>query len=152
VESLLSGGKGQTLLLEGPHGDFLLEEEAPEPAVFIAVGDGFAVVKSLIEHAIAIDNAVAMYLFRVDAVPAGSLLGNLCRSWDDALENFVYQRMEPEASPELVLRAVTGSCGDLAKSRIYLAAPAEWSHTFTAQICEQGALEQYIRVKTLASV
>jgi len=151
VESLLTGGEGQTLLVEGPHGDFLLEEEALEPAIFIAIGDGFAAIKSLIEHAIAIDNAVAMHLFGVDAVPPGSVLGNLCRSWDDALDNLEYRRMEPGVSPELVLQAVKGSCGDLAKSRIYLAAPAEWADAFTTLICEQGASERSIHVKTLVS-
>ena len=151
VDSLLAGGKGQTLLVEGPHGDFQLEEEAPEPAVFIAVGDGFAAIKSLIEQAIAIDNAIAMHLFRIDSVPPGSLLGNLCRSWDDALDNFVYQRMEPGASPELAMHAVTSSCGVLAKYRFYLAAPAEWADAFTKQIYEQGALENYIRVKKIVS-
>ncbi len=151
VESLLSGGEGQTLLVEGPHGDFLLEEEASEPAVFIAVGDGFAAIKSLIEHAIAIDNVAALCLFRVDAVPPGSLLGNLCRSWDDALDTFSYHRMESGASPEVVLRAVAGNCGDLAKHRFYLAAPAAWIHTFTAKAIAQGALARHIRAKTVAT-
>jgi len=150
VDALLSGRKGQTLSIEGPNGDFLLEEEALEPAIFIAVGDGFATIKSLIEHAVAIDNAVAMHLFRIDAVPPGSLLGNLCRSWDDALDNFAYRRLEAEASPELVLRAVSGSCGDLARSRFYVAAPGEWADDFVAMAREQGALEQHMRAKAIA--
>ena len=146
ADALLDKGKGQMFLIEGPTGDYLLEEEALDPAVFLAVGDGFAAIKSLIEHAIAIDNAIGMHLFRVDTVPHGSLLGNLCRSWDDALDNFVYRRLEPDASPVDVLKAVAGSCGDLAKSRLYLAAPAEWSHAFVAAALEQGVPDATIRV------
>ena len=146
VAALLARGKGQMLLIEGPKGEFLLEEEALEPAVFVAVGDGFAAIKSLIEHAIAIDNAIGMHLFRIDMVPHGSLLGNLCRSWDDALDNFVYRRLEPDVSPVDVLTAVAGACGDLAKSRLYLAAPAEWSHAFVAAALEQGVPDENIRV------
>ncbi|MBT8430169.1 MAG: 2Fe-2S iron-sulfur cluster binding domain-containing protein [Gammaproteobacteria bacterium] len=146
VDVLLARGKGQTLLIEGPEGNFLLEEEALEPAIFVAVGDGFAAIKSMIEHAIAIENAIGMHLFRVDKVPPGSLLGNLCRSWDDALDNFIYRRLEPDASPGAVLKAVADSCGDLAKSRLYVAAPAGWTEAFVAGALDQGALEQHIRV------
>jgi CDP-4-dehydro-6-deoxyglucose reductase len=151
VAALLARGKGQMLLIEGPKGEFLLEEEALEPAVFVAVGDGFAAIKSLIEHAIAIDNAIGMHLFRIDMVPHGSLLGNLCRSWDDALDNFVYRRLEPDVSPVEVLTAVAGACGDLAKSRLYLAAPAEWSHAFVAAAREQGVPDENIRVSPIAT-
>jgi CDP-4-dehydro-6-deoxyglucose reductase len=86
-----------------------------------------------------------MHLFRVDKVPPGTLLGNLCRSWDDALDNFVYRRLEPDASPDDVLKAVADSCGDLAKSRLYVAAPAGWTEAFVAGVRNQGALEQHIR-------
>ena len=151
ADSVLAGGGGQTLVVEGPFGEFLLEEEATEPAVFIAVGDGFAAIKSLIEHAIAIDNVAAMYLFRVDTVPPGSLLGNLCRSWDDALDNFVYRRMDRDASPEQVLQAVIASCGDLARNRLYLAAPADWSDAFIDRAIGQGVSEQHIRAKEIRS-
>ncbi len=113
----------------------------------MAVGDGFAAIKSLIEHTI----AVGMHLFRVDAVSPGTLLGNLCRAWDDALENFVYQRLEPGASPVAVLKAVVGSCDDLAKSRLYATASAGWIDDFVAADLEQGALEENIRVNPIDS-
>jgi len=141
---LLNGRKGQTLLLEGPHGDFGLEEESMDPAVFVAVEDGFAPIKSLIEHAIAIDNAAAMYLFRVDAIPVGSLLGNLCRSWHDALDNFVYHRLEPQTTPMQVVDQVA-AFGDPARFRFYVAAPADWIRDFVAGACERGVSETAIR-------
>jgi len=146
VAGLLAAGKGQTLLIEGPQGGLLLAEESAEPAVFVAVEDGFAPIKSLVEHAIAIDNAAAMYLFRIDAVPPGSLLGNLCRSWDDALDNFAYHRLDPQTTPDEVLNKVVDLGGDLARFRFYVAAPAEWLDRFVASARVKGASEALIRV------
>jgi CDP-4-dehydro-6-deoxyglucose reductase len=152
VDALLAGGKAQTVLIDGPKGNFLLEEEALEPAVFISVGDGFGAIKSLIEHAVAIDNAIEMHLFRVDSLPTGSLMGNLCRSWNDALDNFNYRRLAPEASPADVVKAVADSCGDWGRSRFYVAGPAGWINTFIATALEQGALEEHIRADPMDTV
>ena len=126
AESLLTGGHGQTLLIEGPRGDFLLEEEATEPAVFVAVGDGFAPIKSLAEHAIAIDNAASLNLFRVDDSPPGGQLDNLCRSWNDALDNFTYRRLAPEVGPAEAAQAIADAFADLARYRLYVAGPADY--------------------------
>jgi CDP-4-dehydro-6-deoxyglucose reductase len=145
VEALLAGRDRQTLLIEGPRGDFLLEEDSTDPAIFVAVGDGFAPIKSLVEHAIAIDNAAAMHLFRIDAVPRGSLLGNLCRSWHDSLDNFVYHRLEPEAVPAEVIERIAGISRDLAGTRLYVAAPADWLSDFVTQARARGATDEAIR-------
>ena len=137
---LLGSHDHQTMVIEGPKGDFLLEEESLAPAVFISVGDGFGPIKSLVEHAIAIDNAARLLLFRVDAIPPGSLLGNLCRSWDDALDNFQYQRLDSEATAEQVLEAVRGKCGDLSGCRFYVAGPPAWVADFI-DVAESGGVE-----------
>jgi CDP-4-dehydro-6-deoxyglucose reductase len=145
VDLLLAGRKGQTLMIEGPYGRFSLEEESVDPAFFVAVGDGFAPIKSLIEHAIAIDNAVAMHLFRIDAVPHGSLLGNLCRSWHDALDNFAYHRLEPSVGPAEVVERIAGIGGDLAKLRLYVAAPADWLKGFVEDARARGLADETLR-------
>jgi len=84
-------------------------------------------------------------------VPPGTLLSNLCRVWDDACDNFVYQHLEPGVSPIAVLKAGAGSCGDLAKSRLYVAAPAGLIDDFVAAAPEQGALEENIWVNPIDS-
>jgi len=143
VADLLNGRDGQTLLIEGPRGDFLLEEDAMGPAVFVAVGDGFAPIKSLVEHAIAIDNAAAFHLFRIDAVPPGSLLGRLCRSWHDALDNFAYYRLEPPIGPAEVIERIVG-IGDLAAFSFYVAAPSDWLNAFVEGARARGASDRAI--------
>jgi CDP-4-dehydro-6-deoxyglucose reductase len=52
----------EMIRVQGPAGDFVLDEDASAPAVFVAVGDGFAPIKSLIEHAISIDRIESFQL------------------------------------------------------------------------------------------
>ena len=114
------------LTIDGPYGDFLLQEESVAPAVFFSVGDGIAPIKSLVEHAIAIDNAEMLHLFRIDDIPVGSHLGNLCRAWDDALDNFTYTRLPETSTPEQALYAIDKRVVDLNTCEFYVAGPAEW--------------------------
>jgi CDP-4-dehydro-6-deoxyglucose reductase len=76
--------------LEGPVGSFVLNENSPHGLVFIAEGIGFAPIKGLIEHAMALDAAEQIYLFRVATDDDPPYLHNLCRAWNDALDNFEY--------------------------------------------------------------
>lgn len=149
AEGLLTLSKGHTVLIEGPRGDFLLAEEALEPAVFVAVGEGFGPIKSLIEHAMAIDNAALIQLYRIDDIPHGSLLGNLCRSWNDALDQFSYHRLEAELSPEASLAAIHHQVPDLSTCWFYVAGPDHWVQTFAAAAVEQGARADRIRMDTV---
>ncbi len=85
-----SASTNDTLTLEGPTGSFVLNENSPNSLVFIAQGIGFASVKGLIEHAMALDSAERIYLFWIAANDDPPYLNNLCRAWNDALDNFEY--------------------------------------------------------------
>lgn len=115
-----------TLMLEGPEGDFLLHEESERPAIFLSIDDGIAPIKSLIEHAIAIGNAVTLHLFRLDAIPVGSYLGNLCRSWNDALDNFTYERLPADMDAADIAKALQQRFSALEECDVYVAAPSAW--------------------------
>ena len=93
IEALENHVKSNTsLCIEGPLGDFTLNEDSPRSLVFIAVNSGFGAVKSLIEHAMALDTAENIYLYWITTPGNSHYLGNLCRSWDDALDNFRFTR------------------------------------------------------------
>ena len=79
--------------LEGPAGSFVLDEDSPRSLFFIAEGIGFAPIKGLIEHAMALDMAERICLIRVGDGPQ-HYLHNLCRAWNDALDNFSYTPLE----------------------------------------------------------
>lgn len=82
--------RGDTVRLVGPQGTFVLNEESPRPLVFIAGDSGFAPIKSLIEHAMALEVAETLHLIWVAPGQGGHYLDNLCRSWGDALDDFSY--------------------------------------------------------------
>lgn len=126
------------LTIEGPHGDFLLHEESVASAVFLSVGDGIAPIKSLVEHAIAIDNVAMLHLFRIDDIPVGSHLGNLCRAWNDALDNFTYTRLSETSTAEQALDAIEKRVVDIHSCEFYVAAPAEWIGDLRAALKTRG--------------
>jgi CDP-4-dehydro-6-deoxyglucose reductase len=82
-----------TVILTGPNGSFTLNENSPNSLVFIAQGSGFAPIKGLIEHAMALDSAEHIYLYWIAGDEDGHYLHNLCRSWNDALDNFYYSQI-----------------------------------------------------------
>lgn len=103
--------RGDAVRIEGPLGDFVIEEEIERPLVFLACDTGFGPIKSLIEHVIALDIADAMDLIWVAGGSIGHYEDNLCRSWDDALDNFHYQevRMGSGSDNGAWIAAVSGA-------------------------------------------
>jgi CDP-4-dehydro-6-deoxyglucose reductase len=82
--------QGQMITLRGPTGRFVLQEDSPEPAVFIAFGDGIAPVKSLIEHALSTDVIESFHLYWAVSELEGRYHANWCRAMKESLDNFAY--------------------------------------------------------------
>lgn len=76
--------------IEGPQGEFILQEKTPRPLCFIAFDTGFAPVKSLIEHALSLDTGEAIHLYWIGSHDSNIYLPNVARAWADALDNFHY--------------------------------------------------------------
>ena len=148
--------------LEGPFGDFVLREESQRPIVFIAYDSGFAPIKSLVEHAMALDFAETLHLFWVASTKNGHYLDNLCRSWRDALDNFSYtpldldenRRREASALAEpadpnaaaRVCETIVGQLRDLSNYDIYLAGPKAYAEVTRAALREHGAAADQLHV------
>jgi CDP-4-dehydro-6-deoxyglucose reductase len=81
---------GEAVTVEGPFGDFVLNAESSRPMLLIAFCTGFAPIKSLMEHAMALDNAASIHLVWVATRASALYLPNLARAWADALDNFDY--------------------------------------------------------------
>ncbi len=81
---------GDWLDIQGPFGDFVVNEQQDTPLVMIAFDTGFAAIKSLLEHITAQDNERNIYLFWLACGAEGLYLDNLCRSWADALDQLEY--------------------------------------------------------------
>lgn len=81
---------GDPVLIRGPFGHFVLDIESSRPIVFLAFCNGFAAVKSLMEHAMALDQAESFHLLWIATKESGIYLPGLARAWADALDNFHY--------------------------------------------------------------
>jgi len=131
----------ETVMVEGPWGHFSLDENSKRPIIFVAYETGFASIKSIIEHAIALELEQPLHLYWMAHRPGNHYLNNLCRSWLDALDNFSYTALTGddlsgesswEASTDPVAgrrdmeaagAAIVADHPDLAGFDVYLTAP-----------------------------
>lgn len=106
--------------IAGPFGRFLFDEEKRYPVVLVAEREGFAPIKSLIEHLIAIEWPYGIRLFWI-AEPGGHYMENQCRAWADALDNFRYQLI-PLNDQNYYLKTAADivAVGELDQSSIYI--------------------------------
>jgi CDP-4-dehydro-6-deoxyglucose reductase len=113
----------QTIELEGPKGHFVLSSESSQPILFIAYNEGFAPIKSLIEHAISIDTVESIHLYWIVSANQNHYLSNLARSWVDALDNFHYSEYTATNSEQLreQLTNIVSDYPDLSRFKVYIA-------------------------------
>jgi len=117
----------EPVTLTGPHGSFVLNEDSPNSLIFVAWDTGFAPVRSLIEHAISLDSAEKIHLYWITTKVENHYLDNLCRSWNDALDNFNYTPMLSEAKTPIIAETLMQKLHEehhhLLHFDLYIAAP-----------------------------
>jgi len=119
-EILFNGMKANdSIELQGPYGEFVLEDTSVRPLIFVAFGIGFAPVKSLIQHAQSLDLAESISLHWLED-EAGHYQDNLCRAWADALDNFSYAPHAPTVDVEAELTRIVNAYTDLNGYDVYV--------------------------------
>lgn len=113
---------GDVVTVDGPHGTFTLAQAPPRPVVFVAGDTGFARIKSLAEHLMAIDDSHRAQLYWL-AADDGHYLDNLCRSWADALDAFGYRPLTVDAGDYDAAIADIATRVDGATHEWYVAGP-----------------------------
>lgn len=119
--------KEDPVTLEGPQGTFVINMDSRRPVIFVAWDDGFAPIKSLVQHAMSLEMAESMHLYWVSEV-LPHYQDNLCRSWADALDNFTYVPLSVDGGAQDVAEHILGVHNDLTHTDIYAAGPAEFLH------------------------
>lgn len=120
--------------VEGPQGEFILQEKSPRALYFIAFDAGFAPVKSLIEHAMSLDAAEAIHLYWIGSDADSIYMPNMGRAWADALDNFTFSSRvtgydlravsgKREANLRAMLEEIIEGSPDLQAGDVYLAGP-----------------------------
>ncbi len=140
---------GETVRIEGPRGDFVLDENSPRPLVFLACDTGFAPVKSLLEHAMALDAAETLALYWAASGERGQYLDNLCRSWNDALDNFRYAPLPADPDGAHTMRRVREDHASLEGHDVYVAGPAAWTEAMRARLLGAGLPPAQLRASSL---
>lgn len=142
AERVFGGLKGgDTVRVEGPRGSFVLNEVTHRALVFVAIDAGFAPIKSLIEHALSLDAAESLHLYWVASAPGGQYLDNLCRSWNEALDNFRYVALGADHGEGLAGSALARILADhprLGECDVYVAGPAAAATELARRLQAQG--------------
>ncbi|MGC2165455.1 MAG: 2Fe-2S iron-sulfur cluster-binding protein [Gallionella sp.] len=123
--------------IEGPYGDFVLEESSSNPVIFIAFGMGFAPIKSLIQHAMSLDMAERIDLHWI-ADQSSHYQNNLCRSWSDALDNFSYFPHHRDNNADTVLDRIVAIYSGLDRYHVYVSGNSQQVSTTRQRMLEQG--------------
>jgi len=149
---LFAGGirPGDAVTVWGPVGDFVLTESS-RPLVFAACDAGVAPIKSLIEHALALDSAPSLSLFWLATRPGGHFLANQCRAWSEALDPFEYELL---AEPDITFgalqlaRAMRADLFDI-ECDFYLAGPQAFVQALDAELRAAGVPAAQIHTQVL---
>jgi len=93
---MFAGGvhAGDAVNIWGPFGSFVLRQGSSRPLAFVCCDTGFAPVRGLVDHALAIDTAPAMALFWAATRPGGHYLARQCKAWAESLDDFRYRGIE----------------------------------------------------------
>jgi CDP-4-dehydro-6-deoxyglucose reductase len=126
--------KEDAVVIHGPHGSNVFKLDSRRPALFVAWEDGFAPIKSLIQHAMSLEISESMQLYWA-ASELGHYRDNLCRSWADALDNFTYHALGTEAGEAETAARILADYPDMARLDVYAAGPAGFLQTL-----REGAL------------
>jgi CDP-4-dehydro-6-deoxyglucose reductase len=138
AEALFTSVKANdTVEVEGPYGEFVLDEDSPRPVIFLAFGAGFAPIKSLIQHAMSLELSESMDLHWL-ADAAGHYQDNLCRAWADALDHFNYVPHAPSDDMDTLLRSIALDYPDLHRFDVYAAGSAAQLERAYAQFVREG--------------
>jgi CDP-4-dehydro-6-deoxyglucose reductase, E3 len=130
---------GHAVTLFGPWGDFVLRADSPRSILFLACDTGFAPIKSLIEHAMALEVSEHLDLYWLATRPAGHYLDNLCRSWAGSLDNFSYMPMTAErGDAEGLVRRIVADHAELNTLDLYLAGPDAFVAAASMLLLERG--------------
>lgn len=129
--------KEDPVTVSGPTGQFVFDLESRAPVIFIAWEDGFAPVKSLIQHAMSLEITENMHLYWV-ASTTGHYRDNLCRSWADAYDNFFYTPLPGAEGLAANIEHILGSHADLPACQVYAAGPEDFLEPLKAAALARG--------------
>jgi CDP-4-dehydro-6-deoxyglucose reductase len=120
---------GDRLRIEGPLGTFVPREDSERPMLFMAGGTGFAPVKAIVEHFIALGTRRSIQVYWGARSAADLYLRPLAEHWERELPHLQFHAVvsDPEQAaglrPGLVHEAVLADQPDLSGHDLYMSGP-----------------------------
>ena len=137
------------ITVHGPFGSFVLDDVSQRPLVLLAQGAGFGQIKSILQHALSLDHAPSIALFR-HASEEGLYQENLLKSYAGALENFRYTAFDATADRQSLLTAVGEAVPILSGHDVYAAGDAEFIAATRRHCLAAGLPESQFKAETIA--
>ncbi|HEX8961449.1 MAG TPA: 2Fe-2S iron-sulfur cluster-binding protein [Rhodocyclaceae bacterium] len=140
---------GDSLAVDGPLGDFALRTDPAQQLVFMVFGRGFARMKGLIEHAVALDDVASMRLYWIVWHEPDLYFANWPRAMEDALDNFKFTPLVSKSNletagghrPQLLgalLDRIVADDGGLGGADIYVTGPEPVIDAAAAWLLDHG--------------
>jgi len=143
----------ESITVEGPHGNFILDDTIQRPILFLAFDTGFAPIKSLIEHAMTLDANEFQHLYWLYQTGDKPYLHNQARAWSDAFDNFRYSPIKYETTNADGIRAglqhLTADYPELDGFDIYACGPSPAIEQVTDFMRAQGVPENQLLLELL---
>lgn len=143
--------RGERVTIEGPYGQFSLDEASKRPLVFIAWEHGFAPVRSLVDHLISLEmeNPVSLYRIARNA----PYLNNHAKAWHAILEPFddhwiSYSSAQWDEPMAELLNTMRQRL-EIRNCDFYIAAPAPFLIALSEQLLDIGVKEEQLHAAPL---
>lgn len=152
---LLAGLKPDTeVTVRGPFGDFVLDDTSERPVVFICSGPGFAPIKSLLQHALSLEHAPFIALYR-HLDEDGPYQENLLKSYAGALDHFHYIPFPDGKAPEFTIGEMIADVsaslrGNMAAADVYLAGKDDFVAQARSSLTKAGIPEAQLKSMSLS--
>ena len=136
--------------IKGPTGSFVLDENSNLPIIFIAFDTGYAPINSLIEHAVTLEHAEYIHLYWIHKGDK-PYMHNQCRAWEDALDNFTYQRIsyQEEDIVKETLNSLLTEYPDLSNKNIYVCGVEKRVKQAEEILLDHHADKEHLKIQAL---
>jgi CDP-4-dehydro-6-deoxyglucose reductase len=122
--------------IEGPCGDFTLDDQHASPLLFIAWEVGFGPVRSLIEHCLSLEWQAPVYLYWIVQSKHDMYADGYCRAIDDAFDNMHYTAL-PVQNIDTAIAHISAAHEDLSGYQAFIAAPPAVAHRIKSELSLQ---------------
>ena len=133
--------------VRGPFGAFVLDDASERPVVLVAEGAGFAQIKSLLQHALSLEQAPSIALVRL-ANDEGLYQENLLKSYANALDDFSYVPFAQGTPHNAVIDAVVAEAGALQGCDVYAAGCEDFLDRLRARCVAEGLPDAQWKAET----